>query len=333
MELFDLTKALVNLESVTGHEKACSEFLAGYLEERRFEVELQPVEGGRANVFAFNGRPEIVFSTHIDTVPPFFPATEDDEYIYGRGACDAKGILAAQVTAAENLRAEGIHNLGMLFSVGEETVSDGARAANLTPRGSRYMINGEPTENKLVLATKGFLRVDIHAHGRTAHSAYPELGESAIEKLLDILADFRRLPLPQDSLLGRCTMNIGVVSGGRAANVIPDEAEAQIVFRTVTLGEAAEEFRAKIEKLLTSRCDFTLIRDTLPMRMEKLEGFETDVVAFTTDLPNLGAWGKPLLLGPGSIDVAHTAQERIAKADLLRAVELYCRMVRQLQTK
>jgi acetylornithine deacetylase len=333
MELFELTKALVNLESVTGNERACAEFIADYLRKRKFEVELQTVEGDRANVFACDAEPEIVLSTHMDTVPPFFAASEDAEFIYGRGACDAKGIIAAQITAAEKLRAEGIHNFGLMFLVGEEAVSDGARWANQNPRGSRYMINGEPTENKLVLATKGFLRVDIRAHGRTAHSAYPDLGDSAIEKLLDVLAEFRRLPLPEDPLLGRTTMNIGVISGGRAANVIPDEAEAQVVFRTVAMGSAAVDFRMQIEKLLSGRCDFTLIRDTLPMRMEKLDGFETGVVAFTTDLPNLTAWGRPLLLGPGSISVAHTDHERVAKADLLRAVGLYSRMVRQLEKK
>ena len=229
MHVFELTKTLVNIESVTGHEKACSEFLWGYLAARRFQVELQPVSRDRANVFAWWGNPEVVLSTHLDTVPPFFPAREDEEFIYGRGACDAKGIVASQIAAAERLLDEGVGDFGLLFVVGEETTSDGAREANLYPRGSRYIINGEPTENKLVTGSKGNLRLDILTKGKMAHSAYPHLGESAIEKLLDILADLRKLPLPEDAWLGPSTLNVGVIAGGRAANVIPDEARAQVV--------------------------------------------------------------------------------------------------------
>jgi acetylornithine deacetylase len=330
MELFELTRALVNIESVTGNEKACAAFLRDYLAERNFKVELQPVGPERANVLALNGDPEVVLSTHIDTVPPFFPASEDEDYIHGRGSCDAKGILASQVIAAERLLAEGVKDFGLVFLVGEETLSDGARAANLSPRGAKYIINGEPTDNKLALGTKGILRVDIRAKGRMAHSAYPHLGESAVEKLLDVLADIRRLPLAEDPVLGPSTINIGVISGGRAANVIPDLAQAQILIRTVN---GADELRGKIQRLLEGRCEYEFIRDTPALLMEKLDGFETEVVAFTTDLPNLTAWGRPLLLGPGSISVAHTDHERVRKSDLTRAVELYCQLVRQLKAR
>lgn len=330
MELFELTRALVNIESVTGNEKACAAFLRDYLAERNFRVELQPVGPERSNVLALNGEPEVVLSTHIDTVPPFFPASEDEEHIHGRGSCDAKGILASQVIAAERLLAEGVKDFGLLFLVGEETLSDGARVANLTPRGTKYIINGEPTDNKLALGTKGILRVDIRAKGRMAHSAYPHLGESAIEKLLDVLAEIRRLPLPQDPVLGPSTINIGLISGGRAANVIPDLAQAQILIRTVN---GADELRAKIRSVLEGRCEYEFIRNTPALLMEKLDGFETEVVAFTTDLPNLTAWGRPLLLGPGSISVAHTDHERVRKAELTRAVDLYYRLVRQLKAR
>ncbi len=330
MELFELTMALVDIESVTGHEAACTEFLRARLEEGRFRIELLPVSEGRSNLLAFHGIPEVVLSTHLDTVPPFVPASEDAEFIGGRGACDAKGIVASQVVAAEKLISEGVDNFGLLFLVGEETLSDGARAANQSPRGAKYIVNGEPTENRLALGTKGILRVDIRARGRMAHSAYPHLGESAIEKLLDILADLRKIPLPRDPLLGASTMNIGVISGGRAANVIPDEAEAQVLFRTVN---GASELRKKIMGLLDGRCEYEFVRDTPALNMEKLDGFETAVVAFTTDLPNLTRWGRPLLLGPGSIDVAHTDHERVRKSDLLCAVELYCRLVKELKRK
>ena len=334
MELFDLTKALVNIESVTGNERGCADFLRRHLARRGFDVELVPVSddssGPRANLLATRGTPEVVLSTHLDTVPPFFPAREDADFIYGRGSCDAKGIIASQVVAAERLVGEGVSDFGMLFLVGEETLSDGARAANALSRGSNYIINGEPTDNKLAIGTKGILRLDVHARGRMAHSAYPELGESAVDKLLDILADVRRLPLPEDPVLGRSTVNIGVISGGRAANVIPDEAQAQVLFRTVN---GAQELRHRLEDLLRGRCNFEFVRETPALRMEKLDGFETAVFAFTTDLPSLAQWGRPLLLGPGSIRVAHTENEHVRKADLVRAVELYCRLVRQLKAR
>ena len=328
MELFELTRTLVDIESVSGNEKACAAFLRDYLAERNFQVELQPVAPERANVLALRGTPDVVLSTHLDTVPPFFPAREDEEFIYGRGSCDAKGIVASQLVAAERLIEEGVENFGLLFLVGEETVSDGARVANLSPCGAKYIINGEPTDNKLALGSKGILRVDIRTRGKMAHSAYPHLGESAIEKLLDILADVRRLPLPDDPMLGPATLNIGMISGGRAANVVSDEAQAQVLIRTV---DDAQELRQSIHHLLDGRCEFEFVRDTPALKLEKLDGFETHVVAFTTDLPNLTHWGRPLLLGPGSIREAHTEHERVRKTDLVRAVELYRQLVRRLK--
>jgi acetylornithine deacetylase len=330
VELFELTKALINIESVTGHERACTEFLRGYLAARNFEVELQPVSRERSNVFAKKGKPDVVLSTHIDTVPPFFLACEDEEYIHGRGSCDAKGILASQIVAAERLLSEGLRDFGLLFLVGEETTSDGAREANLHPPGSRYIINGEPTENKLVVGSKGNLRLDIRSKGKMAHSAYPHLGESAIDKLLDVLVDLRKVPLPHDPLLGPATLNIGVISGGRAANVVPDQATAQIVIRTVN---GSEELRRKISELLEGWCEFEFVRDTPALRMEKLDGYATDVVAFATDLPSLTRWGRPVLLGPGSISVAHTEHECVCKAELVKAVDMYCRLVRELKNR
>lgn len=330
MNLFELTRTLVNIESVTGNEKACAAMLRDYLVERDFDVQPQPVSAERWNVFATHGTPEIVLSTHMDTVPPFVPASEDGEFIYGRGSCDAKGIVAAQVTAAEQLASEGVTDFGLLFLVGEETLSDGARAANERPVGSKFIINGEPTENKLALGSKGNLRVDVTAKGRMAHSAYPHLGQSAIEKLLDVLNDLRRLPLPADPVLGQSTLNIGIISGGRAPNIIPDEARAVVLIRTVN---GADELRQAIRGLIGDRCEYEFVRETPALKMEKLDGFETDVVAFTTDLPHLTRWGRALLLGPGSIRVAHTDHERVRKADLGRAVELYCRLVRQLKAR
>jgi acetylornithine deacetylase len=330
MDLFELTNSLVNMASVTGHEKACAEFVKGYLVQLGFQAELMPVTRDRSNVFATWGKPDIVLSTHMDTVPPFFPAHEDADRIYGRGSCDAKGILAAQVCAAERLKKDGVENFALLFLVGEETVSDGAREANLHPRGSRYIINGEPTENKLVLGSKGILRIDIRARGKMAHSAYPHLGVNAIDKLLDVLADLRKIPLPVSLVLGHSTMNIGMIAAGSAANVVPDEAVAQILIRIV---ENSEPLRRKITDLIAGRCELEIVRDTPLLLMEKLDGYETDIVAFTTDLPSLTNWGRPLLLGPGSISMAHTERECVRKADLVAAADLYYRLVRDLKSR
>lgn len=331
--LYALTRDLVNIQSITGSEGDCCAFLADYLSKREWKVESIPVSEGRFNVFAYRGHPEIVLSTHLDTVPPFIPAKEDSEFIYGRGSSDAKGIAAAEVTAAGLLVDEGIQNLGLLFLVGEEIMSDGACAANQTPRGSRYIINGEPTCNKMAFGTKGILRVDVCARGKMAHSAYPHLGESAIEKLLDILADVRRISLPVDEVMGQSTLNIGVISGGCAANVIPGEARAQLLFRTVPQPGGAAALKSKIEGILQGRCDFEFVRDTPALKLGTLDGFDTEVVAFSTDLPSLTAWGEPFLLGPGSIHVAHTDHECVRKADLVAAVDLYCRIVRLLKKR
>jgi len=330
MDLFELTKTLVNINSVTGQEGACAEFMRDYLGTAGFAVATQPVSPGRYNVFAVKGKPRVVLSTHMDTVPPFFPSREDADFIYGRGACDAKGILATQVTAAARLLEEGVTDFGLLFMVGEETVSDGARAANLLSPGPEYIINGEPTENRLTIGTKGMLWLRVEAHGRTAHSAYAELGESAIEKLLVVLGDLRRLPLPRDPLFGPATLNIGLISGGRAANVVPDHASADIMYRTVPEPPDAPALLARLQKLVEGRAELKLVRQTPPLRMEALEGFETQVVSFTTDLPALSNWGRPLLIGPGSIHEAHTENEKVAKADLVKAVEVYARLVQDL---
>src|SRR5207245_10036173 len=255
MDPFALTRSLIDIESITGREKAAGEFVFATLSKLAAltagAVEQMEVSPDRFNVLATWGTPVVTLSTHMDTVPPFVPSSEDDEFIRGRGACDTKGIIAALISAAENLLAAGTRNFGLLFVVGEEKDSLGALCAAKNPRGSKFVINGEPTENKLALGSKGALRYVLTARGQMAHSAYPELGESAIEKLLDVLADVRKLPLPRDPVLGPSTVNIGVISGGRAANVVPDEAAAQVLFRTVN---GAQELRRKLDQLLEGRC-------------------------------------------------------------------------------
>ncbi|MGA9773178.1 MAG: M20/M25/M40 family metallo-hydrolase [Blastocatellia bacterium] len=328
MNVFDLTKRLIEIPSISGDEKAVAGFLADYLSAAGFEVELQETDGGRPNVYARRGEPDVVFSSHTDTVPPYVGLSEDDEFIYGRGACDAKGIIAAMVKAAEALIEANITDIGLLFVVGEEAGSPGARAANEIPNCSRFLINGEPTQSRLALGSKGALRAVFKATGRAAHSAYPEMGESAIDKLLDILADLRRVRFPIDETLGAVTMNIGVIKGGLAANVIPPEAEAELMFRIVTNADSIKQI---VEQTVGARAEIEYTFACDAVFTEPLEGFETAVVSFTTDIPLLANWGKPLLFGPGSILDAHTAHEKISKPELLRAVDVYAEMVMQLK--
>ena len=334
MDLFALTRSLVDLESVTNNEGSAGDFLFRYLSPLAAKyggcVERMQVEAQRFNVFASWGKPVVTLSTHMDTVPPFFPSREDDDFLWGRGACDAKGIIAAMICAVEKLLDEGISDLGLLFVVGEERNSAGARVAAKTPRGSCYLINGEPTENKLCLASKGALRFELAAEGRLAHSGYPDLGRSAIDALLDVLEDIRGLPLPEDSLLGKSTLNIGTISGGRAPNVVADEARAELMFRLV--GDPAP-VREAVQKAVAGRVDVREVLHTPVFHFSELDGLPTTVVAFTTDAPTLHeTWGKPFLIGPGSIQVAHTAEERISKRELRDAVPIYASMVKRLLT-
>jgi acetylornithine deacetylase len=329
-ELFELTRRLIDIPSLTGEEESVGEFLISLLKERGYHVETQEVAAGRSNIIATTGAPaRVVFSTHIDTVPPFISSSEDDEYIYGRGACDTKGIIAAMIMAADKLRAEGMKELGLLFVVDEEMSSIGARAANNHPiaKECKYLINGEPTENRLAIGSKGSLRLSVRTEGRSAHSAYPEQGESAIEKLLDFLSDVRNFRWPTDPYFGDTTCNIGTIQGGTRPNVIPAEAKSDMQIRLVT---DAELIKGLIEQLAEGRAEVEYLSYNNPVRMLAVEGFEQEVVRFTTDVPYLTNWGSPLLLGPGSILDAHTAHERIQKRELIEAVDLYIRLVHTL---
>ncbi len=334
MDLFELTRALVDIESTTGKEKNVGDYLFADLLARTVlhsgQIERIPAEPDRDNVLACWGEPVVTLSTHMDTVPPFFGSHEDGDFIRGRGSCDAKGIIAAMIAAAEKLLAAGTSNFGLLFVVGEERNSAGARAAAATPRGSRFLINGEPTENRLALGSKGALRYEITTHGKLAHSAYPELGHSAIHALLEVLQDIRQIPLPHDDLLGRSTLNIGTIRGGRAPNVVADLAEAEIMFRTV--GDTAK-IREAVSSVVAGRAEAREVLHTPAVQLSKFDGLPTTIVAFTTDIPTFdGAWGQPFLIGPGSIHVAHTAEERISKRELSDAVDIYARMATQLLT-
>src|SRR5579859_2401145 len=330
------TEQLCQIESTTYNEGRVGDFLSDFLTARGWAVEKtavpQPEEsaggGERWNVYGGSAgqTPDLVFSTHMDTVPPYIPFHEDGEFIYGRGVSDAKGIIAAQVAAAEMLRDEG-YRIGVLFVSGEERDSAGAKVANESPKGSRFLINGEPTDNRLALASKGSLRAVFRASGKMAHSAYPELGESAVHKLVEVMARVMALELPVVEDIGPSTLNIGLIQGGRAPNVIADHAEAQVLIRLV--GDSAST-RAAIEDCAKglAEVDFTL---EIPfVRLKAVEGLPTMVAKFTTDIPQLSNWGEPLLLGPGSIHVAHTPYEKLAKRELLEAVELYVTVAKRL---
>ncbi len=331
-----LTRQLIDIESTTYSEGRVGEFLAELLAARGFSVEKMHVaskgEDGattdRFNVYATvrGEKPEIVFSTHMDTVPPYFGSSEDDEAIYGRGACDAKGIIAAQIAAVERLRAGGV-KAGMLFVVGEERDSAGAQVANLQPRGNRYLINGEPTNNRLGVASKGVLRGAVRATGKMAHSAYPELGDSAIHKLLQALNNVLQIELPTEPGIGPSTLNIGLIEGGRAPNVIADKALAQLMVRLVGPSDGT---RVALEKAIAGLAEIEYTLEIPFMRFRTMEGMETMVAAFATDIPALTNWGEPLLLGPGSIHVAHTPHEKLAKRELFEAIDLYTEIAARL---
>ena len=329
MDVVALTRRLVDIESITGNEAGVGDFLQQELSRLGYTSKKMPVEGTRCNVVATSPQspaPSIFFSTHMGTVPPFIPSSEDTDRIYGRGSCDAKGIIAAQIAAAEQLRKENIY-VGLLFLVGEEKDSLGAKVANQQAKDCKFLINGEPTENHIATASKGTLRVEITASGRMAHSAYPQLGESAIDKLLEALRRLQAIKLPSDPEVGPCTVNIGVIEGGRAPNVIPDHARAQLLYRLIG---PSDDLKRQIRDAVAGVAKAEFVLEIPFVRLRRVDGLPTMVAAYTTDIPWLNNWGQPLLLGPGSIHVAHTDREHIEKKQLHQAVDLYASVARKL---
>ena len=321
MNAVEFARELIDIDSTTGREQAAGQWLATRLRDLGYHVVEQPVAAGRHNVVATIDPPAVVLSTHYDCVPPFFPSSLGDGRLYGRGSCDAKGILAAQVAAVERMRAAGETRVGLLFVVGEERGSDGADAANAAPIGSRYLINGEPTDSKLALATRGNLRVRLRATGRAAHSAAPEQGISAIDKLIDALVRLRGLPMPEDADLGRTYYTVGLIEGGVAPNVVPPDASAEVMFRTIGPPETLLELLQQLRPLVD-------IEEVLRVPHVRLKSWsdapmETAVFPFTTDIPLLQRWGMPLLFGPGSFLMAHTSEEYLEITELERAIGHY----------
>jgi acetylornithine deacetylase len=329
LDVVSLTRRLVDIDSTTGREQEAGAWLASYLRHRGFAVREQPVDGARRNIHATvgPGAPSVVLSTHVDCVPPFFPSRIEGDRLHGRGACDAKGILAAQITAAECLREAGARSFGLLFVVGEERGSDGALAANAASPGSAFLINGEPTDNRLGVATRGVLRVRLHASGRAAHSSYPELGDSAIEKLIDALVALRRIELPENRVHGRTHYTVGVIEGGVAPNVVPASASAEVLFRTIGPAGELRDRLAPLRRLVS----IEEVLEVQPVTLTTVPGFDTAAFPYTTDIPLLSNWGRPLLYGSGSVLVAHAEDEHVRIPALARAVEDYVRLVRALE--
>ena len=330
VDLIGLTRSLVDIDSTTGREGEAGRWLSRYLSDLGFLVTEQRVDETRFNLIVSSGQPaRVVFSTHVDCVPPFFPSRVEGDRVYGRGSCDAKGILAAQVAAVDRLRREGEARVGLLFVVGEERGSDGAQAANLAANDCRFLVDGEPTDNRLGIATRGAYRIRLRAVGRAAHSSFPEFGESAIDTLIDALIALRSIELPTDPVLGRTHYTIGLIAGGVAPNVVSPAAEAEVMFRTV--GDAAEVRRAMLP--IERRVEIEHVLEVPPVTLTTVPGVESAVFPYTTDIPFLDRWGQPLLCGPGSVHAAHTADEFIELAELRRAVDNYTAIARELLTR
>src|SRR5262245_24699316 len=332
MNSFELTKKLINIPSVTGTEGEVGEFLSSHLASLGYRVERQHVTTDRFNVFAFAGEGRVMLCTHLDTVPPSsvpIRAAEDDEFLYGRGACDTKGIIAAMLEAGNRLRTAGVTNFGYMFLIGEETDSIGAKAANTLKWNSEYVIVGEPTQNQLARAQKGTLMVNLSVAGRAAHSGYPEMGVSAIKNLLGVLEECETADWGTDPVLGKGTFNVGIFRGGQAANIVPPHANASIMIRTVEKRAAVEE---KMRRIVGNRASMEIVGASDPLILHVVEGFTTTVVSFGSDAPHLTNTGKRLLIGPGSILDAHTAGEKSSKRELTEGIDLYERLVRKLLT-
>lgn len=322
-----LAAELLAVQSPTANEGAAVDFVSGWLVRRGWNVTVQEVSPGRGNVWASRAGGGVTFSTHLDTVPPYYPPRLEGNRLYGRGSCDAKGIAAAMMVAADRLARAGEERVDVLLVVGEEKGSDGARAANHLPATSRYLVNGEPTESKLASGAKGSMRVTVRTRGREAHSAYAHLGRSAIEPLVDLLPKLRDVPLPTDEVLGATTYNVGVIRGGTEANIVPAHAEAELMFRLV--GDP-EPVREALRRWAGDAAQLEWGSYIPAQRFHTIGGFDVAAVSYTSDIPLLSRWGTPLLFGPGSITVAHTPDEYVAVDELRDSVDAYVRIARTL---
>ncbi len=326
-DVIALATELLSVDSSTGRERDAVDLVGRWLVARGWNVTMQEVEPGRSNVWATRAGGGVTLSTHLDTVPPYVSPRLAGNRLYGRGACDAKGIAAAMLVAAQTLAEAGEERVDLLFVVGEEKGSPGARAANRLPATSRWLVNGEPTESRLASGAKGAQRVIVRVRGREAHSAYPHLGSSALDPLLELLPKLRDLPLPVDETLGATTCNVGVLRAGSEANVSPGLAEAEIMIRLVG---PVEPVRDAFERWAEGQAELEWGSFIPAQHFHTIDGFDVAPMAYTSDIPLLGRWGTPLLYGPGSIHVAHTPDEYIDLDELRRAVDAYMRIATEL---
>lgn len=332
-DVIELTQALCAIPSITGAEAAVVDDVARRLQAIGLTVRRQQVgdSAGRDNLLATAGRdPEVLLTTHLDTVPPFLPPRVEGDRLYGRGVADAKGIAAAMICAFERLLASGEQRVGLLFVVGEETDSDGAKAAaaGFMPR-VRWFIDGEPTDGAQASAMKGVLAFELVTEGRAAHSAYPEAGHSAVHQLIADLSRLTSEPWPVTDEAGQTTLNVGHIEGGVAPNVMAPHAKAVCVLRTTA---DADLLLARVRALLTPSTRLTVRTKSSPQRLVTLPGEPTKVVAFGSDVPHLSALASSgaLMVGPGSILEAHTAHESVLLAELRAAVDQYQRLALRL---
>lgn len=322
-----LAAELLAIPSTTRDEGAAVDFVARWLVARDWNVTVQEVTPGRGNIWASRKGGGVTLSTHLDTVPPYVPPRRAEGRLYGRGACDAKGIAAAMMVAADRLVQADEERVDLLFVVGEERGSDGARLANQLPATSKWLINGEPTESVLASGCKGAQRVIVRTTGREAHSAYAHLGESAITPMLQMLQELQQLKLPEDPILGPSTVNVGLIRGGTEANIVPGACEAEMMFRLV--GDVAE-IKKVLKPWAQGRAELEYGSHIPAQHFHTVPGFKTAPMAYTSDIPLLGNWGTPLLFGPGSIHVAHTPDEYIEESELRASVDSYVTLVKHL---
>jgi acetylornithine deacetylase len=326
-DVVTLAAELLAIPSLSSNEGGVVDYISRWLIARKWNVTVQEVSKGRGNVWASRAGGGVTFSTHVDTVPPHIAPRLDGDKLYGRGSCDAKGIAAAMLAAAENLVASGEDRIDLLFVVGEEAGSDGARAANNLAATSKFLVNGEPTESKLASGAKGSLRVIVRTKGREAHSAYAHLGESAIEPMMKLLPTIHDLPFPSDDVLGSTTVNIGTIRGGTGANIVPAQCEAELMIRLVS---DVDPVKKMIKAWAKGRATIEFGSTIPAQKFHLVPGFDTAPMAYTSDIPLLSRWGTPLLFGPGSIHVAHTPDEFIDVTELRASVDSYERIARHL---
>lgn len=317
-------------------------WLHGHLEAP--EKELMEVGDGTLNLFLRWGTPRVVFCTHMDTVPPYIAPSFYDTEVHGRGSCDAKGQLFAMYTACKELEASGCTDFGLLILSGEETGSWGAKAFSKTGFKAPFLIVGEPTENKMVSASKGTKSYDLRFGGKAFHSGYPEHGVSAVDLFNEFYNKLKATDFGEDPELGKTTWNIGLLHSDNPQNILSPELTCRLYFRTTFVSdEPVQRFMAEIagqagnDEGKTGNDEGKASNDVTPRggdrpaRYVTLPGFESAPVAFGSDAPHLTGFGHKIICGPGTVLVAHRDDEHITLPELEDAVKIYTALYREIQ--